>query len=324
MSTALLEAEEPLLILINARGDYLLSIPAVRALCHLFGPRLTVVVRTGVPAELYGGLPVRRFIEVDLDFTSPSLDSRFDGGSLARQIGRCDLLMSLNSWHATPMERLLDGLRPRHSIGYGSAFDLALPLDFSKHNADLGFDLPLALDPTLRIEDFAGPPEVGAKARRIAAAVLAAVPAGVTRLVLHGETKANKQWRPERFVAVLDRLLTQLEGAVVLDVAYQRMPHDTGVRGDRVIPCAGLPLSAAMALIEGAAIFIGVDSCFLHAADLFRVPGVALFGPTDPHEFGFRFAGHRHVKGSSMDEIGIDEVAAAVEDLQVELAGHDG
>ncbi len=324
MSTALLEAAEPLLILINARGDYLLNLPAVRAVCHLFAARLTVVVRRGVPAELYGGLPVRRFIEVDLDFTSPSLDRRFDGGSLARQIGGCDLLMSLNSWYAAPMARLLDGLRPRHSIGYHPTFDRALPLDFSKHNADLGFDLALALDATLRIDAFAGPPEVGADARRIAAAMLAAVPAGVTRLVLHGETKADKQWRPERFVAVLDRLLTRLERAVVLDVAYQRMAHDAGVRGDRVIPCAGLPLSAAMALIEGAAIFIGVDSCFLHAADLFRVPGVALFGPTDPHEFGFRFAEHRHVKGPSMDEIGVDEVAAAVENLQAELAGHGG
>jgi hypothetical protein len=53
----------------------------------------------------------------------------------------------------------------------------------------------------------------------------------------------------------------------------------------------------------------------LHAADLARVPGVGLFGPTRAATWGFRFASHRHVEMSTMAEITAAEVLAALEDL---------
>jgi len=54
----------------------------------------------------------------------------------------------------------------------------------------------------------------------------------------------------------------------------------------------------------------------LHAADLYRVPGVGLFGPTDPREFGFRFNTSVHLTGGPfMEDIPVESVADALDSL---------
>jgi hypothetical protein len=53
----------------------------------------------------------------------------------------------------------------------------------------------------------------------------------------------------------------------------------------------------------------------LHAADLARVPGVGLFGPTRSATWGFRFGPHRHLDERKMADITVDEVLRALEDL---------
>jgi len=54
----------------------------------------------------------------------------------------------------------------------------------------------------------------------------------------------------------------------------------------------------------------------LHAADLLRIPGVGLFGPTAPWQYGFRFAPHRHIRrGRGMNRISEAEVLRALESL---------
>jgi ADP-heptose:LPS heptosyltransferase len=88
-----------------------------------------------------------------------------------------------------------------------------------------------------------------------------------------------------------------------------------GSERDRIIPMLGLPLDLTMGLVANADVFVGIDSSMLHAADLARVPGVGLFGPTRAAIWGFRFAPHRHVEMSSMAEITAVEVLGALEDL---------
>jgi ADP-heptose:LPS heptosyltransferase len=316
---AKLDASNPVLILVNARGDHLLNLPAIRAAAALFDGRLTVAVRRGAPDTFFRDLAVRRFLEIDLDFSS--LSRRFDADELARRVGQCDLLLSLNPWHDVPTRRLLELLRPDWSVGYHPDFDEAIDLDFSRHNADLGFDLVNRLDPDLCIEDFAAPPALDPRAAAWVDELLCRLPEGHRLIVLHGETKADKMWPCERFVQVLEHVLERTPESWVIDIAHDRAPHDAGSLGNRVIPAAGLPMNHALAVVARARFFLGVDSCFLHAADLFRAPGVALFGPTDPHEFGFRFARRRHVKGPTMHDIEVEPVIRAVDELLGELNG---
>jgi ADP-heptose:LPS heptosyltransferase len=68
-------------------------------------------------------------------------------------------------------------------------------------------------------------------------------------------------------------------------------------------------------LVGTADLFVGIDSSMLHAADLARVPGVGLFGPTRAAEWGFRFAPHRHVDRTTMADITVDAVLDALEEL---------
>jgi ADP-heptose:LPS heptosyltransferase len=73
-----------------------------------------------------------------------------------------------------------------------------------------------------------------------------------------------------------------------------------------------------MGLVANADLFVGIDSSMLHAADLARVPGVGLFGPTRAATWGFRFGPHRHVDRSTMADITVEEVLSAMEDLAAE------
>jgi ADP-heptose:LPS heptosyltransferase len=100
--------------------------------------------------------------------------------------------------------------------------------------------------------------------------------------------------------------------------------HDCGLEGmghsERVISCIrlSLPLPLLFCLVAECDLFIGVDSCFLHVADLFGVPGVGLFGPTSPQCWGFRFAEARHVTGGgSLDDISVEAAFMALEELML-------
>jgi ADP-heptose:LPS heptosyltransferase len=182
---------------------------------------------------------------------------------------------------------------------------------------DQAFDLPRVLDDTLPIEDFAGPPELLDEAQRVASRLRSVIPRDCRLLALHAETKPAKMWPAERFSAVLDWLLHRDPSVVVAELGWQDVGLDYGRHEHRVVRCRSLPLPLAMAFVGTADLFLGVDSCFLHAADLYRVPGVGLFGPSRSHEFGFRFAPHRHVDGNGrMDAIQVEPVIEAIEALE--------
>jgi len=84
---------------------------------------------------------------------------------------------------------------------------------------------------------------------------------------------------------------------------------------DRIAP-VNLPLDACFALLRDSQLFLGVDVCHLHAADLFRVPGVALFGASTSRRWGYKFCKHRHLQSSgNMNEIGVDDVYEALSSL---------
>lgn len=311
------EARSPVAILLNARGDYLLNLPALRALSHLWPEDLRVVCREGARRTFFPELPLADVLEPETDCLGP--EYTFDAGALVAELGECDLLLSLNPWHGAALDRLLGGLAPARSVGFHPSFATHLPLDFSKHSAELAFDVPRTVSPSLRIEDFAGPPELLEGSEEFARLLAERVEPDARIVAVHDDTKDDKLWAPERFAATLDELIAAHPTWIVFDVGARDLGLDRGAASDRVVPCGRLPLSVATALVGQADLFIGVDSCFLHAADLYRVPSVALFGPTDAHEFGLRFARHRHVAGDGgMDAITTEMVLAAVDELLAE------
>jgi Glycosyltransferase family 9 (heptosyltransferase) len=312
-----LAAERPVAIFSNGYGDHLLNLPALRALSALFPGRLTLICQSGVRESFFFGLDLRSVCEVDMEIVERG--KVFDAEAVAAAVAPCDLFLSLNPWHSPSIDRLLELFGRPPSIGFHPPFDVVLERDFSKHSSELAFDVPRQLDPALRLDDFGAPPAWPERFQREAESLLAELPPGTRLLAVHTDTEERKMWPSERFVELLDRLLDRHPELAVLDVGEKDLGLSRGRHGGRVRSCCGAPLPVAIMLVARSSYFFGVDSCFLHAADLWRVPGVGLFGPTEPHEWGFRFGPGRHVcGGGSMAAIEVDEALGTLESLIAE------
>ena len=78
---------------------------------------------------------------------------------------------------------------------------------------------------------------------------------------------------------------------------------------------------ASCCLVAESDFFIGIDSCMLHVADMARVPGVGLFGPTSAKEFGFYIGPNITIQADgSMEKIEVDMVTNALDHLVAQPA----
>ncbi len=298
----------PSVYLSNGIGDQLLTLPAVRAIHALFPRGLQVLLREGLLSFFYRDLNVGDPVRVWwMDPDAGTIDfTRTLGPTRAS-----DVLVSFATRVSPSMATLPQALGARYSIGFSPAFDHSAPVVASRHMCDQTFALVQALEPSLRFEAFADPPTFS-PAAEAAAARLAAhhrQPGG-RLLIVHPETRPEKTWGTDRFAWVLDRFLDAYPEYTAIALETEPTP------GWPVRPAVvqlDVHLELAMALMRHADLFLGVDSCFLHAADLFRVPGVALFGPTSPVQWGFRLASrYRHIAATSMDRIAREPVLEAL------------
>lgn len=311
----MLDSEHPVVFFANAIGDHLLTLPALRALIKLFPKKLTLI---GTPYFQQVFLP-----EFDSDLIcKPEInwDGKrwaFDLEAVANNLEECDLLLWLSTWYPDAPELILKRLAPRHSVGFCPGFEIDIPVDCSQHAADLVFDVPLQLSTTLRIEDFAYPPILGTANQQRAREIRQFVPEPMKVMVVHPDTKPEKMWTDDRWRRLLDLFLERHPEFVVFLIGNHKPALNTEHYGKRIFLYSGrLALATALALVGEADLFLGVDSCMLHAADLFRVPGVGLFGPTACQHWGFRFTPHQHIcNQNGTDKIQVDEVLTAIERL---------
>jgi hypothetical protein len=312
----LLNAQHPVVMGFRTGGwgDRLLTMPALRALETLFPNRLTLICENLAGELIFNGLHLRSICEVDLHPVSAS-KVEFDSEAVARKVGACDLLLSIIPGYFSAMGSLIERLSPVRSVGFDYGFNVTLPLDFNRHASELAFDIPRYLDPLLKIEDFATP-VFAPRYERQARELREIVPPELRILAIHAETKPNKMWPPSQFTTLLQLFLDRHPNFVVFVVGTKNLSLEGGRHDDRIISCFGLPLPAVFCLVGLCDLFLGVDSCMLHAADLYQVPGVGLFGPTSHIHWGFRFSRSRHVRGDgTMESIEVEEVLEALESL---------
>lgn len=307
-----LAAVNPVVFHFNGLGDRLMALPALRALASLFAGRLALIGGAGDQVRFYADVPLREAHEV----FCPVVDGgrRFDAAELAGKVGACDLLISLNTWPSPDYERLLAHWPGAASLGFSRSFQSRLRVDHERHACDNYFDLVQALSPSARLTAFAQPPALPEPELRWARSIRERLPPSARLLTLHTETLAEKRWPEEKWQGLLDELLEGRPDLIAFVLDVEEFPTATMRHAQRVFSLPGVPLSRAMALVAASDLFAGVDSCLLHAADLHRVPGVGLFGPTSPRRWGFRFAPHRHViaENGAMERL---EVAAVLEAL---------
>lgn len=308
------EARQPAVLFGGAIGDHLMILPALRALDQLFPQRLTWL---GFPSAL-------KDFYTDVPFAATHTDCmRVEEGRVVLDpvkagaaLKNSDLLISLSTWRSPEIESLLASLPAAASLGYYPPFENAVGLDNLVHMFEIAFKLVRQIDPQLCLEDYAQPPVLKENYLRPARQLRQKLPPGSKVLVVHADTKPEKMWQADRFVTTLDLFLAQHPEYVVWVVGTDDLHLNQGEYGSRVHRYLRLPLAVALAVVSEADLFLGVDSCMLHAADLFRVPGVALFGPTNPAEWGFHFARHINLFGNgSLDGLNPTQVATALETL---------
>jgi len=303
----------PVVIFGNATGDHLLALPAFRALASLFPSRLSIVCMPGFRRTFFSGLPVRSILEIKM---SRKLPRTFNAASAARRIGKCDLLISINPWRSVSLDGLVGLVAPDLSIGFSPAFRIPLRQQFAEHATAEAFRVPARINPRLRLTDFAYPLRLPPQVRPRIREFLRAVAPGKRILTVHNETKSNKVWPRNRMRRLLRAFLERHPDFVVFILNFKKPNLRLPDFKDRIIHSRRLPLLYAFGVVRECDLFLGADSSMLHAADMFRVPGVGLFGPTDPRRYGFRFAHHRHVRNRrGMRYIRESAVLAALESL---------
>ncbi len=311
-----LSAEHPLAFFCNGYGDNFLNLPALRALSRLFEGRLTLVCRQGPDLFCFDDLTVNRKITLDARFNGN--DYQFDAVAAAAEIGQCDLFLSLVPWTSQSLSNLLEALGGIVSIGFFKNYTRSVRLDYDKPSADLAFDIVRSLRPDYQLQDFLEPLRYPTKRRQDVHEIFSLLEPGTRTLSVHTDTLAHKIWDENRWVELLDEFLDKHTNFVVLLVGRPERPVDTERwrNAGRVIPCYGLSLPSSCCLVAESDFFIGIDSCMLHVADMARVPGVGLFGPTNAKEFGFYIGPHIMVQADgSMVKIEVDMVTEALNQL---------
>jgi ADP-heptose:LPS heptosyltransferase len=329
----LLQAERPAFCFVTNVGDAVLTLPTLRALGEMFSSPITLICPKVAFDLCFREVSLRLVDVTGLPLTGPpplpgQPERPLDYEALVSEIGAVDVFIDTLPWNSLSnivIHPLLQRLAPTTSIGFTTGvYDVVVPKE-ECHSADLTFKLAQLFDPSLRLERYAQPVPIPPAVQERARSIRAAVPAGAKVLVVHADTNwVEKCWPVTRFIDLLDRFLSQHVDFVAWVVGMGLEELNVGRERDRVFAHLGLPLDLTMGLVANADLFVGIDSSMLHAADLARVPGVGLFGPTRAATWGFRFAPHRHVDMSTMADITVEAALDAMEELVEEHVLSDG
>jgi hypothetical protein len=313
----------PFVFFDNAIGDSFVALPSLRALSELAGGRLSLITcgdRCGrINFTIFRELALKNIYGVDVKETEGKND--IDPDELSFYLRDCDLFIYMNTWMpaAEKMERLFREFFPRPSIGFYKYMSVNIPYRKNMHTADLLFQFPRFFNSEMDISHFAYPPEIPAELSQLVYQFRKKFPIASRLLVIHADTKVNKTWPFENYPVLLDKMLETFPEIVVIFIGIKKPDVSACKYASRILRFEeALPFAMDWAFISMADIFLGVDSVFLHIADLYHVPSISLFGPSSALEWGVRFSElHRCVEASSgnMEDITIDTVYDSFCDL---------
>lgn len=299
--------EEPVVLMFNGIGDHVLAMPAMRALSRAFDGRLRVVCAPGAPKFLFEELPLRGVVEIEGpgrgSFTPPPA------------LRRCDLVLLLSPWVGR-LSKLIESLAGAVSVGPSIFCDLKVQSSGRPHAANVGFWVAQAVIGDIRLDDFSEPLRLSASSRSKAREIRRGMRGESKMLVLHPETHARKRWAYSRLRETVESFLRNHPEYCVRVVGQGSVAPDRWAGLPRVSECRGLSLEESFALVAQADLFLGMDSCMMHAADLCQVPSIGLFGPTPAWRWGFRFSPGIAVQGRArMADIRVEDVTPLLSEL---------
>jgi len=299
--TATTERYASAVVFHNGLGDYALALPALRALSALLPKPSLLIAGCGPHEFILGDTNFDR--QWLIPFARDASTTEFDWREVAQVCRGCEIFVTVCPYRSESLRRLVAAVAPARTIGLGSPCAEVVDYRVDTHECDALFGVVRALQPTADITQFAWPPPSSPRAAATANRIRAALPASDRLLVVHVDTVPEKTWPMDCVDAALARLLSRHAEvhAVVLNASPVELP--AAVASGRVAALEGLGLDRAMSLVAACDVFLGVDSCMLHAADLCRRPGVGLFAATSPRRFGFRWSDRHLVRELQVDRM---------------------
>ena len=101
-----------------------------------------------------------------------------------------------------------------------------------------------------------------------------------------------KAWPPERFAELADQLTAQYDCQVLIGGSHQDIDLAQQIRqmakSSPIIMAGRTAIKQFAAIAKKSALFVGSDSGAMHIASAVGTPVVALFGPSNPREWGPR------------------------------------
>jgi len=115
----------------------------------------------------------------------------------------------------------------------------------------------------------------------------------------------TKFWTVHGWAELADSLVDRKDARVVFagspqDASYVGLIAER-MKSQPIVAAGKLTLEEAVALIEAADVYVGVDSGPMHISAFVGTPVVALFGPTDPEKVGPYGPGRRVIRVQDLD-----------------------
>jgi lipopolysaccharide heptosyltransferase II len=281
----------------GAIGDLLHTLPALQAVKNTFpDAQVTVLVSPGLDS-LIQGTPIADRVQIfdKSKFKKSFLDFIVFGMHLRNE--RYDLFVDMQPSARSFVLRLFSGAehiliyRKQKNVSPGKQrihavnnfMDTLKPLGIN-FPADK-IDLPLQEDARRTIDHFLA--KQGLRGSKMLVALNCSV----------GAARPARNWFPERFAELADRLINEL-GA---DVIFIGGPEDRDVvnsvmermKGKALSAAGDLSLSESAALLSRCSCLVSSDTGPLHLATAVHTPVVGLFGSTDPKRTGPVGKGHQ-------------------------------
>jgi predicted lipopolysaccharide heptosyltransferase III len=301
--------ERILIIKLRYIGDVLLATPVIRNLrLHFPRAHLAMMVNAGTDAILRHNRCVDEILTLDREHLKSwnplarlEAPLRYLRWVRARHF---DCVVDLTDADRSALLAYASGARTR--VGFiaegrwrGRLYThLARAAFLRQHTVDYQLEAVRALGLEIRSRELELP--LASRGEAAAAAWLArqGVGEGAPFLAFHpGARWWFKQWPAEHCAALADRIQAEDGLPVIFLGGTQeqeflmavRARMRTQFRGD----AGGLELLEMAAVLRRARAFVGNDNGPMHIAAALGTPVVALFGPSDPQEWGPRGAGHR-------------------------------
>ncbi len=312
-----MEPNRILVLQLKRIGDLLLTTPALSVLQEIFPNAAITLLTEKSCAGMLSAIPgVRAFArgqkgfwgaamaghDICLDFTGT------DRSALLTILSRAKNRATFSRFQKKIPQRLAythfvdSSVRNRHTADHYT--DLLKVLGIPRENEPLRLCLP----------------------QDVVLAASALIPKSPYAVIHAGTARPEKYWLPERWAEVATALAKDHGLHIVLTGSndFAETDHLAAIRNAMPRDIAVIDLSGKTglpelaAVIQGAAIFCGVDTAAMHLADAVKTPCVALFGPTNPFHWRPRHTRSTVLRARTMEPFTPDQQGGAMSEISAE------